>query len=969
VEPVAIVGMACRFPGAPSLGAFWALLREGRHGIEAVPEDRWDVEALFDPDPKKPGKVNSRFGGFIADVDRFDAGFFGISPREAVQMDPQQRLLLELSYEALEDAGLPPARLAGSDTGVFVGLMSNDYLHNQLADQFRNIDVHTASGAGFCMTANRLSYQFDLHGPSVAVDSACSSSLVAVFLACQSLWSGQATAALAAGVNLILSPAFNVFYAKGGLSAPDGKCKTFSAAADGIGRGEGAGVVVLKTLSQARQDGDRIYAVIRGGAVNHDGRSNGLTAPNRWAQERLLRAAYRHAGVSAKDVGYVELHGTGTLIGDPIEAQALGAILAEGREAEDRCRVGSVKTNVGHLEGAAGVAGLIKLALMLHHREIPPSLWFDAPNPHIPFERLPLLVQQARAPWPDDRSTLAGISSFGLGGTNAHLVMEGVAPVETRRASLSTAGEPAHFLLLSARSEQALRDLAARYAQALFSTAEEDVAAVCHSTALRRSLHEYRAAFVAPDRGRLVERLLAFARGTVSHRVWTGRHRQSPRRKILWAYPHPEHVNGFWVETLCGRSPAFRAALDRCDAALRDRLEAPPPPLVRYGQGAVLSPADPFFSVMAVAVQIALTALWRTAGLKPDAVAGEGLGLLAAREAAGALSLADALVAAAQPSGWRTLGSSPRQAASEVPCHDAGSGSGDCADTDWPASPSSKPAWSWLAGMPAAPEGDVLLCDTSYSRATEPVPAWLACPAAGAEDALLEMLAPLSTRHNLDWSEVLGEPLPFVSLPAYPWQRSRYWLEKVAAGPLRPASHLELVAVPVPVESSTAPVETGVALRPEPPRALPASAAPAPSAPPVGARFDRGLLLALSEPDRRPPLVEYLREQVGAALEMRPAEVDLQVPLNNIGIDSLTAVEVKNRVERDLRVVLPVVKFLDGYAIEDFAVLILQQLREEAAAAPEGHIDPRLAEEVKALSADELDRMLSGLMPELAVSA
>ena len=425
-EAIAIIGIGCRFPGAQDARAFWNLLRNGVDAIREVPAQRFNLHDFYDPDPVALGKMVTRWGGFLEDVDQFDAHFFGISPREAARMDPQQRLLLEVAWEALEDAGQVREQLAGTPTGVFIGISNNDYGRIQFNDLDR-IDAYAGTGNALSIAANRISYVFDFRGPSIAIDTACSSSLVAVHQACNSLRSGESTLALAGGVNLILSPAITINFTKAGAMAPDGRCKAFDARANGYVRSEGAGVVVLKPLSRALADRDPIYAVIRGSAVNQDGRSNGLMAPNPQAQEAVLREAYLRAAVSPGDVQYVEAHGTGTLLGDPIEAKALGAVLALDRPPERPCLLGSVKTNLGHLEAAAGIAGLIKVALALQHREIPPSLHFEEPNPHIPFDQLPLRVNTTLCPWPaqPDTALLAGVSSFGFGGTNAHVVVQG----------------------------------------------------------------------------------------------------------------------------------------------------------------------------------------------------------------------------------------------------------------------------------------------------------------------------------------------------------------------------------------------------------------------------------------------------------------------------------------------------------------------------------------------------------------
>jgi acyl-CoA synthetase (AMP-forming)/AMP-acid ligase II/3-oxoacyl-(acyl-carrier-protein) synthase/acyl carrier protein len=425
-EPIAIIGIGCRFPGfAQDPESFWQLLQNGVDAITKVPTSRWDINNFYDPNPGIPGKMNTQWGGFLEQVDQFDSHFFGISPREAVRIDPQQRLLLEVAWEALEDAGQVPAQLSNTKTGVFIGISSNDYSQLQFSNSNAFADAYVPAGSALSIAANRLSYFFNFRGSSIAVDTACSSSLVAVHLACQSLWRGESTLALAGGVNLILSPTITISFTKAGFMAPDGRCKAFDAKANGYVRGEGAGIVVLKPLSEALSDGDPVYAIIRGSAVNSDGRTNGLTAPNQSAQEEVLIEAYRQSRVLPQQVQYVEAHGTGTLLGDVIEFKALGNILAIDRPPGSYCVLGSVKSNIGHLEAAAGIASLIKVTLSLKHRLLPPSLHFREPNPHIPFDTFPLRIQQSLGSWPEEScSLLAGVSSFGFGGTNAHVVLE-----------------------------------------------------------------------------------------------------------------------------------------------------------------------------------------------------------------------------------------------------------------------------------------------------------------------------------------------------------------------------------------------------------------------------------------------------------------------------------------------------------------------------------------------------------------
>ncbi|EDY49846.1 polyketide synthase I [Streptomyces clavuligerus] len=444
MRPVAIVGLDCRFPGAPDAGAYWEMLMRSGEGVGKVPGQRWSARD-FHSATGAEGHSNTTEGGFISDPDAFDNEFFTVSPREAQAMDPQQRLLLQCAWRAVEDSGIAPARLAGSSTGVFVGIMGNEWAQLHLTDYAR-VTAQVGSGNGYCMTANRISYHLDLKGPSLAVDTACSSSLVAVHLACNSLLSGECDTAIAGGVNVALTPALGIFYTQAGLSAPDGRCKPFSADADGIGRGEGVGAVVLRRLEDALADGQPVYAVIRGTAVNQDGRSNGITAPNRWSQQEVLSAAYRRAGVEPSDVTFMEAHGTGTVLGDMIEAKALGGLHAtrSGRPLA----LGSVKGSIGHTEGAAGIAGLIKVALSLHHRVVPASRYATKENPALKLgaQGLRLLKTPLRL---QNRTVVGGLSSFGMGGTNAprgagvRPRVRGAAPGRRRRArAAETEGRP-----------------------------------------------------------------------------------------------------------------------------------------------------------------------------------------------------------------------------------------------------------------------------------------------------------------------------------------------------------------------------------------------------------------------------------------------------------------------------------------------------------------------------------------------
>ncbi|KUO12359.1 type I polyketide synthase [Streptomyces sp. DSM 15324] len=625
-EPVALVGIGCRFPGAPDPESYWRLLVEGRDAVDVVPPVRRE---RIGPDDVAP---SFRWGGHLDDIDLFDPLFFGISPREAVAMDPQQRLVLELGWEALEDAGIPPRSLAGSDTGVFMGSSWSDYaaLAHRSATQ-EDIGPHTATGTQDSIIAGRLSYVLGLQGPSMAVDTACSSSLVAVHLACQSIRGGESELALAGGVNLsFLTEHFLAMDRLGALSS-DGRIKAFDARADGAVRSEGAAVVVLAPLRTALERGLPVYCVIRGSAVNNDGLSNGLTAPNPRAQEALLRTAYRRSGIAPELVDYVECHGTGTPLGDPIEAKALGTVLGQGRDPGDPLRIGSVKTNLGHLEPAAGIAGLVKVALALRNGVLPASLHYTSPNPRIPFAEAGLRVQDRTAPWPrraDGRR--AGVSAFGFGGTNCHVVTEELPRPE------------ASLLLLSEDSRQALDDRVAELAADLADGTGTHLPALCREALDTRGTGPFRLAATAADRDELRAQLAAFTAerdhaGLVHRETGT----RPPRVAFLFSGTGSQWL-GMGRRLLAGM-PAFRTSLTRVDARIRevadfsvlDELLAGPD-RARLDDMEVVQP-------VLFAVQIALADAWRSLGVVPDVVLGQSIGEFAAAHVAGALGLDDAV--------------------------------------------------------------------------------------------------------------------------------------------------------------------------------------------------------------------------------------------------------------------------------------------------------------------------------------
>ncbi|MEB3051363.1 type I polyketide synthase [Mycolicibacter sp. MYC123] len=645
-EPIAIVGIGCRFPGADGPEEFWRLLSGGVDATSEVPGDRWDVDAFYNPDPTVPGTAVTRRGGFLDQVDQFDFQFFGISPRESAQMDPQQRLLLEVAWEALEDAGQAPDALAGTRTGVFVGISTNDYGSLRLG-QPQLVDAYTGTGNALSIAANRLSYTFDFHGPSMSVDTACSSSLVAVDLACRSLRDGECSMALAAGVNVILSPALAINFTKARVMAPDGRCKTFDADADGYVRGEGAGVVVLKPLSRALEDNDPIYAVIRGSATNSDGRTNGLIAPSGRAQERVVAEAFRRAGLPAGSVQYVEAHGTGTSIGDAIEANALGSVLSEGRPQGSRCLVGSVKTNIGHLEAAAGVAGLIKVALSLQHRTIPASLNFTEPNPHILFDSLPLEVVTKQTPWPAGSRAIAGVSSFGFGGTNAHVVLTEAPQVRARYADES-APPRAELLALSARSPEALTALVGEYEMALFSGGLEGgtfLSDLCYTAGARRGHHDYRLSVVGDSPAALFESLSAYRQGESRPGLSVGHCSPGrPRHGVTFVFSGQGSQWHGMAQRLQAEEPVFAEALAACDSAIFPHLGHSVLKALAAKENSGKSQLNDIGILQPTifAIQVALAALWRSWGVEPVAVVGHSLGEVAAAHVAGALNLEDA---------------------------------------------------------------------------------------------------------------------------------------------------------------------------------------------------------------------------------------------------------------------------------------------------------------------------------------
>ncbi|MDO9235277.1 MAG: SDR family NAD(P)-dependent oxidoreductase, partial [Aquabacterium sp.] len=647
-EPIAILGIGCRFPGgAHTPEQFWELLANGDNAVSEVPAGRWDINQYFDDNPDAPGKISSRFGGFLTGVDQFDAGFFEISPREAASLDPQQRLLLEVTWEALENANVVPASLYGANTGVFVAMSGSDYMLAQAKYAGEDeISAYFGAGNAHAAACGRLSYTLGCHGPSFSVDTACSSSLVALHAACNSLRSGESDSAIVASSNLMLTPDISITFSKAHMLAPDGRCKTFDAAADGYVRGEAVAAVYLKRLADAVRDGDPVRAVILGSAINQDGPSAGLTVPNGVAQQAVIKQALKNARINPNEVDYVEAHGTGTSLGDPIEIGALGVVYGRTRPPEKPLLVGSVKTNIGHCEASAGMAGLIKLVLSLEHGEIPRHLNFTTPSPLIPWANLNIAVAATHQVWheaaPENKGLkIAGLSAFGFGGTNGHIIVASApaAGKKTNSADMELNGgsapaeRSAHILKLSAKTPRALADLARRYAAALALDGGMKLADFAYTVNTCRSDFLFRDAAVAADRAGMLLALEKIATAS-------GAGAQGGNLAFLFAGQGSQYA-GMGRE-LYASQPVFRAVIDESGSLLCEHL-AQPLTEVLWGEDQSLLNETQYTQPALFALELALARLWESWGIVPAAVLGHSVGEYAAACFAGVFSLADGL--------------------------------------------------------------------------------------------------------------------------------------------------------------------------------------------------------------------------------------------------------------------------------------------------------------------------------------
>ena len=1099
-EPIAIVGMGCRFPGASSPDEFWRMLVEGIDAISDIPPDRWNNMSHFVLAADRSGASNGnglaktvRRGGWLSDVDQFDPAFFGISPREAKLIDPQQRLLLEVAWETLEDLGMPATTIRGSRTGVFVGAATNDY-RQRVYGRTDELDPYWCTGNASSIIANRLSFVMDLRGPSMTIDTACSSSLVAVHLACRSLQAAECDLALTGGVNLILSPDVSLSFAKAGGLSSDGRCKAFDAAADGIVRSEGVGMVALKRLRDAEADGDNIYAVICGSAVNQDGRSNGITAPRQAAQTGVIREAWRNAGLDPSDADYVEAHGAGTLLGDVIEAHALREALRSTSERDTPCMIGSVKTNIGHCEAAAGIAGLIKVALSIWHSQLPGSLHFRKPNPSIPFDEMPFRIQKHTGVWPSNSvKRLAGVSSFGFGGANAHVVLESAAQVPMNGQGRSSSVLPTHILPLSAAQSLDLPAVAKRLYETIVArnTPKEDL---CLAAATRREALRSRAAVVFKTDEELIDQLEGLVSG--SPRLATAIGTSSDSIVLPVSFVFSGH-GGQWSgmqRDLMQHVAAFRAKMCQCDAIVQDYTGWSI--LEEFRSPQATGPHDlEIVHTCLFGFQVSLAAALQFFGIRPTAITGHSMGEVAAAHVSGALSLEDAARVIVERSrvlkhALESVEDHGAMAALRVSAEEAENLIGD-AHGQLTVSVSNSPKYTVLAGprslledlihklrrqkigarlmnVPGAAHTpalashaeallsrlqglqplhtDVSFYSTQQARQLDgneldadywaasihqpvlfapvvetllkahiqdfveigPSPiltAAIAQCAVGAgkevsvlpahaknDDDLRALATTLAGLHcrgaRLNWNRLYQGNAASVHLPTYPWRRERYWLEdngrsssviKEEAG--APASSQDVSAELLSDQSpwgEDAPDSNTEAV------SSPSSEVKDNEKSKASPDVAPAQIHTLSEDCREEALMAYLVQQIAQTLDMESAAVGKDEPLTHLGIDSLMAMEIKNRVEKELSVTISIARFLEGPTISGLTAMLLPQLAEktpdlnELPAEVEGcdidHVIAVLAstseEEAEALleRLDELtDEEIAELMQRIAV--
>lgn len=791
-DPIAIIGMGCRFPDANDPHAFWHLLQSGTSAIKEIPPERWNIDQLYDPDLTQPGKITSRWGGFLDQIDQFDWRAFRMLPREAKCIDPQQRLLLEVAWEALEDAGFLLSEIAGSQTGTFIGVGWSDYLRLQ-SQNWSEINGYTATGNASGFAANRLSYAFDLLGPSMTVDASCTSSLNALYLACQSLWTEEIDLALVGGVSLQISPDHAIMVSKAGLLSPDGRCKTLDISADGFVIGEGAGIIVVKRLSQVRPE-ERIYALLLNVASSHNGHNEWIMAPSQAAQERLLQRSYRQAHIHPGEIDYVELHGTGFLRGDAVEAQALGAILGSDPERRHPCFIGSVKTNIGHLGAAAGIASTIKVALSLYHQQIPPTLNLQTLNPDLRLQDLRLDVPRTVMPWPEKGTPpLAGVSSFSLSGANAHAVLS-AAPRPT--AGLQEKDEDEKRLLilpLSAQTATGLQMYAAAFQHFLKQEADHRGSwqNICYTASVKRTHWTHRLAVVGQTIHDIASSLEAFLqRQNVQESAAEGmKPVRSQQCVFLFSHTWPDQLN-VPVASL-QKEPAFRLMIERCEQLAQ--IHAGYSLLAELEQAYLTSARQP---LTIFALQIAFVELWRSWGIIPDVVLGDGWGKFAAEYTRGAVTLEEATQSIVR-AGF--VCSQP-----------------STSEEDFLQILLAKDSTLVLEPGPHSALGDTF-ASTAHQHHCSITRFSSLDSARDSRQVLLETLAGLFTQGMaVNWLALYDTTCQCVSLPCFPWQRERLWVEwlnvdEISTPPEKKMGRLESAAASPKINWSQLPLVEALA--------------------------------------------------------------------------------------------------------------------------------------------------------------
>lgn len=924
-EPIAIVGIGCRFPGAEHPQAFWELLCAGRHAIREVPAERWDVEALYSADPDLPGKMLSRWGGFIEHVDQFDWRMFRILPREARAIDPQHRLLLEVAWEALEDAGLPLAQVKGSLTSVSIGISWNDYLRLQLRN-WSQVNGYTAVGNPYAFAANRLSYFFDFQGPSLALDNGCASSLSALYLACQSLWTGEATLALAGGVNLMLSPDSTIMMSKAGLLAADGRCKTLDACADGFVRGEGAGIVVLKPASLLEPT-DRVYAFIREIGINHNGHNEWIMGASAAAQERLLRRVYEKAGIDPADVDYIELHGTGFLRGDALETGALGALFGSATRARP-CAIGAVKTNLGNLEAAAGIASVIKVALSLYYRALPPTLNLQEVNPAIPLQKYHLQPQLTLAPWPEKTELpIAGVTTVSFTGVNAHAILSAAESLAASASvSLEEDVETTRVLLLSAGSRQALLEQAQSWHDFLLGCNPSAYSwrDVCYTACMRRNHLEHRLAITAHSLGEAEQALADFLQQKPAHNASYHAAQVLKNSRQVFLFGRRFSV---WALTFL-KQPEFRQAIMACDRLLQGGSNEQGLHDFIAGLDTLSSQQFIYEPKLVFALQLVLVSLWKSWGVTPTAVIGEGVGEITAAYVAEALSLEEALrLFSTQASGqspWLVPLATVYARTPSLPIVSASAGYVSVEDIQHPSKEICLSADAHMSvtltdqvvhegpavyielGAPSALSGGILARLDHYT-----LPGAVLSSLHYGEEAMSVFLGLLGKLHTLgiaiDWSVFYPGGEHCVSLPTYRWQRERLWMDWLDVTTISTppeAQHLDETSPPYPYPTSVHSSQV------------------------TEGEHIISLLRGLSAEKQREVLQSYILGLISTLLELDPA-TDTILPgtrLFEAGLDSLSAVQLIQRLQVQLECSLSVTLLFNYSTVERLTEFLLGRL-------------------------------------------